>query len=52
MISQFPIQAAPLNMTNVRQVEDYVRACKRQRKFTIYDHNGPQVQTVFSGCGR
>ncbi len=52
VISQFPIQAAPLNMTNVRQVEDYVRACKRQRKFTIYDHNGPQVQTVFSGCGR
>lgn len=52
VISQFPIQASPLNRTNVEQVDRYVAACRRQRKFTIYDHYGPQVQTVYSGCGQ
>jgi hypothetical protein len=31
-------------------VDAYTRTCRKQRRFTIYDHNGEQVHTVFSAC--
>lgn len=52
VISQFPIQASPLNMANLAQVDSYVRSCRHVRKFTTYDHHGSQTQTVYSLCGR
>ena len=41
-----------LNQPNVDRLEAYVRGCTRVRRFTIYDHNGAQVQAVHSGCGQ
>jgi len=50
VVAQTPLPSSPLNETTVRMVEDYTRHCRDQRRFTIYDHNGEQVHTVFSGC--
>jgi hypothetical protein len=51
VVIQEPIVARPLNQPNVDAVEAYVRGCARVRRFTIYDHNGAQVQAVHSRCG-
>lgn len=50
VVAQTPLPSSPLNETTVRMVEDYTRGCLRSRLFTVYDHNGEQVHTVFSGC--
>ncbi|WP_202408183.1 hypothetical protein [Novosphingobium silvae] len=50
VIVQVPLPSSPLNPATVRMVDEYVSACGRKRGFTIYDHNGPQRQLVFSAC--
>jgi len=52
VVVQEPIVARPLNQPNVARVEAYVRTCARVKRFTIYDHNGAQVQAVHSGCAQ
>lgn len=51
VVVQRPIVAEPKNLPNVDRVEAYLRTCNRVRYFTIYDHNGPQIQAVYSRCG-
>lgn len=51
VVVQEPIVARPLNQPNVDRVDAYLRTCERVKRFTIYDHNGAQVQAVHSGCG-
>jgi len=51
VVVQEPIVARPLNAPNVAMVDTYLRSCKRVKRFTIYDHNGAQVQAVHSACG-
>jgi hypothetical protein len=50
VVAQTPLPSSPLNEATVPMVDAYTRTCRKQRRFTIYDHNGEQVQTVFSGC--
>lgn len=50
VVAQTPLPSSPLNARTVAMVDAYTRACARARRFTIYDHNGEQVHTVFSGC--
>jgi hypothetical protein len=51
VVAQTPLPSSPLNAATVALVEAYTRQCTQARRFTIYDHNGDQVHTVFSGCG-
>jgi hypothetical protein len=51
VVAQRPLVAQPKNLVNIGHVEAYIRSCKRARSFTIYDHNGPQTQVVYSQCG-
>jgi hypothetical protein len=50
VVVQEPLPARPLNMATVVLVDTYVRQCRKLRRFTLYDHNGPQVQAVYTGC--
>ncbi|MFC3174488.1 hypothetical protein ACFOD9_09505 [Novosphingobium bradum] len=50
VVMQEPLPARPLNAATVALVKAYVAQCPRLRHFTLYDHNGPQVQAVYSGC--
>ncbi len=50
VVTQRPLVAEPKNLPNVERVENYIRSCKRSKSFTIYDHNGPQIQVVYSQC--
>lgn len=52
VVVQEPTPARPLNQANVDRLEAYLHGCARVRRFTIYDHNGAQVQAVHSGCGQ
>lgn len=52
VVAQIPLASRPLNETNVAMVDDYLRHCREARRFPLYDHNGMQMHTVFSGCGR
>ncbi|EJL29028.1 hypothetical protein [Novosphingobium sp. AP12] len=52
VLAQAPLPSSPLNAAAVRMVEDYTRGCRRSRRFTTYDHNGPQDQVVYSRCTR
>jgi hypothetical protein len=52
VVVQEPIVAWPLNEPNVAMLKAYLPTCEKVRRFTIYDHNGEQVQAVHSGCGR
>ena len=50
VVAQTPLPSSPLNGKTVALVDAYTRHCARKQVFTIYDHNGPQVHTVFSRC--
>lgn len=50
IVAQTPLPSSPLRAATVALVQAYTHTCPRSRVFTIYDHNGPQVQTVFSRC--
>jgi hypothetical protein len=52
VVAQTPLPSSPLNHATVAMVEAYVRTCRAARRFTIYDHNGEQVHTVYSHCAR
>jgi len=52
VVAQTPLPSSPLNTATVALVDAYVRQCRTTRRFTIYDHNGEQVHTVYSGCAR
>jgi hypothetical protein len=41
---------SPPNTANILQVQEYVRHCRRVRRFTIYDRHGKQAQAVYSAC--
>ncbi|PNU05069.1 hypothetical protein [Novosphingobium guangzhouense] len=51
VVMQTPLPSSPLNEATVAMVNSYVATCRKHKRFTIYDHNGEQVHTVFSGCG-
>ena len=51
IVVQDPIVARPINEANVAQLGAYLKTCGKLRRFTIYDHNGPQGQDVYSRCG-
>lgn len=50
VVAQTPLPSSPLNETTVALVGAYTQRCARAQVFTVYDHNGPQVHTVFSRC--
>lgn len=50
VVVQEPLPVRPLNEATVALVAAYVKQCPRVRRFTLHDHNGPQVQAVYSGC--
>lgn len=50
VVIQVPLPAQPLNQATVAMVDTYVHRCKRLRQFTLHDHNGPQVQAVYTDC--
>lgn len=51
IVVQNPIVASPINLRNMAQLDAYLKTCRKLRRFTIYDHNGPQGQDVYSRCG-
>lgn len=51
VVVQRPLPASPVDPMTVALVEDYVQGCSRLRSFIVYDHDGPQRQVVYSGCG-
>lgn len=52
VVAQTPLPSFPLNETTVRMVDAYTAQCRDARRFIIYDHNGEQVHTVYSGCAQ
>ena len=52
VVAQTPLPSSPLNETTVRMVDAYTAYCRKARLFTIYDHNGEQAHTVYSGCAQ
>lgn len=50
VVAQTPLPSSPLNEATVAMVEAYTRTCRASRVFTIWDHNGEQVHTVYSRC--
>lgn len=52
VVVQNPIPARPINKANIAQVSAYLKTCETMRSFTIYDHDGSQVQDVYSRCGQ
>ncbi|WP_236710528.1 hypothetical protein [Novosphingobium barchaimii] len=52
VVAQTPLPSSPLNETTVRMVDAYTAYCRKAHLFTIYDHNGEQAHTVYSGCAQ
>ncbi|WP_235037488.1 MULTISPECIES: hypothetical protein [unclassified Novosphingobium] len=52
VVAQIPLVSRPLNEANVAMVEEYLKHCRQSWRFPLYDHNGRQMHTVFSGCGQ